>query len=140
MLGPRLLLQPGFLPGLVALISPRRLTTLAAWQRCLSLEEEGQKDEEGPNSQARQPALAVLVAGILHEAMLHAQSSALRDIHQVQWLAAIPCPYHPLTVILGCQRGPADSWQCWQCPDARSMPLPGSRFRVAAQRKADATL
>lgn len=91
MLGGRLLLRPGFVAGLVSLIRPAHLASLAAWHQgqCLA---EGEEQENGHRQNGHAPAAAhppspplpVLVAAVLHEGVQHAQPQALRDILQVR--------------------------------------------------------
>lgn len=85
MLGHRLLLQPGLVAGLVSLIRPAHLASLAAWQQGQSAAEgAGQENMRCPPAQrGATPPLPVLVAAVLHEGLQHAQPQALRDILQV---------------------------------------------------------
>ena len=73
MLGQQLLLQRGMIPGLVSLIRPQHLASLAAW--------EAQAGSTGqlPNSRT----VPGLVAAILQEGVLQPQSTMLRDLYQV---------------------------------------------------------
>lgn len=74
MLGHQVLLHPGLVPALVALMRPPHLTALAGWHSRL-----------GPaaGSALDAAAVPVLVTGVLHEGILHAHANALRDVYQV---------------------------------------------------------
>ena len=73
LLGQQLLLQRGVMPGLVSLIRPQHLASLADW--------EARAGSTGllPSSRTVQG----LVAAILQEGVLQPQSTMLRDLYQV---------------------------------------------------------
>ena len=75
MLGSQLLTRPGLVAGLMSLIRPQHLSMLAAWQ--------ASKSGAGP-CVPKLTALPVLVANVLHDAILHGQPQALRNVYQVQ--------------------------------------------------------
>ena len=72
-LGHQVLLRPGLMPALVALMRPRHLAALADWHARVV-----------PPAGADVASLPVLVTGILHEGILHAQPAALSNVHQVR--------------------------------------------------------
>ncbi|BDA40985.1 probable serine/threonine-protein kinase 36 [Coccomyxa sp. Obi] len=74
MLGHQVLLHPGLVPALVALMRPPHLTALAGWHSRLG-------PAAGPTLDAA--AVPVLVTGVLHEGILHAHANAFRDVYQV---------------------------------------------------------
>ena len=80
MLGPQLLLQRGVVPGLLSLIRPQHLASLADW--------EAQLGSAGQLPTGR--TVPGLVATILQDGVLQPQSTALRDLYQARH--AYPAP------------------------------------------------
>lgn len=74
MLGPQLLLQRGVVPGLLSLIRPQHLASLADW--------EAQWSQAGQLPSSR--TVPGLVAAILQDGVLQPQSTMLRDLYQVR--------------------------------------------------------
>ena len=72
-LGHQVLLQPGLVPALVALMRPQHLAALANWYARVA-----------PPAGADVSAVPVLVTGVLHEGILHAQPAALSNVYQVR--------------------------------------------------------
>ncbi len=91
MLGHQVLLHPGLVPALVALMRPPHLTALAGWHARLG-------PAAGPALNAA--AVPVLVTGILHEGILHAHANALRDVYQVLLHLKVPCLNHRTALVV----------------------------------------
>ncbi len=70
-LGHQVLLQPGLVPALVALMRPQHLAAQADWHARVA------------PAGADMAPVPVLVTGILHEGILHAQAAALSSVYQV---------------------------------------------------------
>ena len=107
MLGQQLLLQRGVIQGLVSLIRPQHLASLADW--------EAQPSNAGPLPHSR--TVPGLVAAILQEGVLQPQSTALRDLYQLRCIfdsigiRCVLCSFYHMwskscpTVIAGCRPG-----------------------------------
>ena len=85
MLGPKLLLRRGMITGLLSLIKPQHLASLANW--------EAQPGNAGQLPGGR--TVPGLVAAILQDSFLQPQSSVYRDLYQVRILPGQLCHQAP---------------------------------------------
>lgn len=93
MLEHQLLLQPGLVPGLMALLSAQHLSALAAWNASAAPSQ--------PSCGAERQPLPVQITNLLHDVVLHAHPSAARDILQVTRQPLSDRPTLPWSIIKG---------------------------------------